>query len=149
MIKTSLTNPAISTYYRKQVDACWYDKVTCTTSSTSKQIQSDVIAASYEFLTTLNSTNLLQALKIAKSTNLKFEHNIISCDEFIEAPDSKASLRLLIKFSDDKEKIAVKCFIRRKSKPSHSLTRDSNPLKSGIPNLHKAIIKLEDDYFQL
>lgn len=151
MVKTSISNHAISSYYRKQVNACWHDKVTCTVNSTSKQIQSDVIAAAYDFLTTdeYDSTNLLQALKIAKNSKHRFEHDIISCDEFIEALHPKALLRLLIKFSPTKEKIKVKCFIQRKSKPLYSLTRDSMFADDNFRKLQRAIIELENDYDEL
>lgn len=149
MIKTSLTNHASTLIYRKQLDACWHDKVTCTTKSTSKQIQSDVIAASYAFLTTYDSKNLLQALKIAKISKFKFEHDIISCDEFIEVPDVKASLRLLIKFSEGKKRIRVKCFIQKKSKSLYSITRDSISVNEELQELYKSMIKLEDDYEEL
>lgn len=149
MVKTSLSNHASNILYRKPVNACWHDKVTCTTESTVKQIQSDVVAASYEFLMTYDSTNLLQALKIAKSTSLKFEHGIISCDEFTEVSYTKALLRLFIKFSDDKKKIKVKCFIQRESKPVCSITTSSASVPEKLRELHKAIIKLEDDYDNL
>lgn len=149
MIKTSLVNYATRNVYRKTIDACWHEKITCTPKSTSKKIQSDVTASTYEFLLTSDTTNLLQALKVAKSTNLKFTKNTISGDEFTEVPELNASLRILIKFSDDKKNITVKCYIKQPKKKQYSITRENIPHNAIFLPLYDKILEIEDDYSKL
>lgn len=149
MSKTSLFNPATRNCFRRNLDACWHDTVTCTSESSLSKILSDIIAASYQFLLTNDSTNLLQALKIAKISTRKFQNKLISCDDPIDLPNSTISLRLSIKFSDDKKKIIVKCFIQNGKQPLSSINTESKNVKKEYMHIYNSIIKLKEDYEQL
>lgn len=146
MAKSSLCNHATRTLYRNPVDAKWHDGITSTESSPILHIQSDVIASTYDFLLTEDTTNLVQALKNIKKSKRGILKNYIAADEFTYVPKYDLNLRISIAFFDNKKSIEIKLFVQLKNGISRSLKRVPIKIKSELANMRKTLSKLEEDY---
>ena len=112
MAKSSLSNHATRTLYRKSVDANWHEGITSTEASPILHIQSDVIASTYDFLLTEDTTNLIQALKNIKKSKRGILKNYIAADEFTYVPKYDLNLKISIAFFENKTSIEIKLFVK-------------------------------------
>ena len=147
-IPTICKNHAISTSLRESIEI-HPPAITCTVNSTSTEIQSAVIAASYDFLLTNEKDKLLAVLEIAKKSKFTFPKGRISCDDFVKLPHSSIAFRLLIKFLWDKKKIEIKCFVKDGIIELGSITNIYSRLCKKFHNLYESIIEIEEEYERL
>ena len=104
-----LKNRSTAILYRQQINACWRDLV-ADENSTRTLIESDLVYATYHFLSTETTDILAKALQTAKKCRFIFKE-AISGDEDLYSPEYNAHLRLSIIFSEDKSKVQIRCCV--------------------------------------
>lgn len=127
----------------------WHD-IAATSESSSCYIISDIITASYEYITTRSTKNLLVALKNAKKSKLKFK-GCYSGDEYTYDEQLQVYLKFFFYFNENKS-LEIRCRAKDKLKNSKiyiisTSTRKKCPIK--FWKIIADIYRIEAEYISL